>query len=80
MTISTPIEASMLRTSTMVIASGRLARGKCSARIRPRLPLIAWMPACTTDWVKPKMKTPVHRYATKLSMPFLVPRTTPKMT
>ena len=51
MAISTAIEAIMLRASTRVIESGRLARGKCRARISPRLPLTAWMPACTTDWV-----------------------------
>ena len=41
--------------------------------------LIAWMPADTVDWVKPKMNTPVHRYATKLSTPLFVFRITPKI-
>lgn len=40
---------------------GSVARGKCRARTRPRLPEIARTPAMTELWVKVNTKMPVTR-------------------
>ena len=44
-----------------ITAMGSAARGKCSARIRPRLPAIDAVPCCTTAVVKLKTNRPQQR-------------------
>ena len=78
-TASTPMENSSCWSWITVKAIGRQARGKCSARISPRLSVIDRVPASTADWVNWNTKTPVHRYAMKLGMPRLVPSSRPKI-
>jgi hypothetical protein len=68
------------RISTRAAESGRLARGKFSARISPRLPMIELLPLCTADWVNWKTKTPMHRYAMKFGTSLCPPRMRPKIT
>ncbi len=58
---------------------GSAARGNWSARIRPRLPVIALVPFDTAVWVNMKMNTPVHRYAMKFGTFRFCDRITPKI-
>src|SRR3984957_21036197 len=60
---STSMDASSCWNSTSTYASGRQARGKCSARISAMLARITVEPTTIDRSVKPKMNTPVTREA-----------------
>lgn len=79
MTISAPIENSSCCSCWTAYAIGSEARGKCRARTRPRLPLMARVPVWIELLVNVQMKTPVTRNGMKSGTPWLVPSRTPKM-
>ena len=58
---STSMDSSNCWNSTSTYASGRQARGKCSARISAMLARITVEPTTIDRSVKPKMNTPVTR-------------------
>ncbi len=61
---SAPSEKSSCWSCCRASAIGREARGKCRARTRPMLPLIARVPTVIDELVKVQMKTPVTRNGT----------------
>ena len=60
---STSIDSSSCSSSTITYASGRQARGKCSARISEMFARITVEPTTIDRSVKAKMNTPMTRYA-----------------
>ena len=60
---STTMDSSSCWNSTSTYASGRHARGKCSARMSVIFARIALEPTTIDRSVKANMKTPVTRYA-----------------
>ena len=60
---STSMDSSNCWNSTITYASGRQARGKCSARISAMFARITVEPTTIDRSVKAKMNTPVTRYA-----------------
>ena len=59
----TSMDSSSCWNSTITYASGRQARGKCSARISAMFARITVEPTTIDRSVKAKMNTPVTRYA-----------------
>ncbi len=78
---STIIEKSSCWSCWRANEIGSEARGKCSARTRPRLPEIARTPAMTELCVKVNTKTPVTRNGmyTSCDIPRLAFRISPKI-
>src|SRR5262249_52905689 len=66
---STSMDSSNCCNSTSTYASGRQARGKCSARISVMFARITVEPTTIDRSVKANMKTPVTRKAVELPMP-----------
>ncbi len=61
-----------------MVEIGSTARGKCSARVSARLPVIARAPDITETLQKPKTKMPTDRNPMKLWTPRFVDSSTPK--
>jgi hypothetical protein len=60
---TTSMDTASCWNSTITYASGRQARGKCSARIRAMFARITVEPTTIDRSVKEKMNTPMTRYA-----------------